>query len=194
MGHQDSVFSPFFCSEFLYGHIFPDLDPSFLEEVLGEIVGITLAIDDLLDTRVDEDLGTHRTGVRCGIYGGTIDTDTEIGCLGHCILLCVYASTELVPRTGRDIEFHTYTAQFFAVLCALGRPVVTSGKDPLLLDDDSAYSPPETGGTRGYQLCHLHEVFVIAGSIHLLSFRENVKGVTDIHYYNFIVTRHFSVP
>jgi len=131
----------------LDGHIFPDLDASFLQKVLGEVIGISLAIDDFLDTCVDEDLGTHRTGICGGIYRGTIDTDTKISCLGHCILFRMDTPAELVSRTGRNIELHTNASQFFTMFRPLGRSVITCRKDPLFLDDDGSDLPPETGGT-----------------------------------------------
>ena len=71
--------------------VLPDQDVGLREQLLRQVVDISLGIDDLLDTGVDEDLGTHRTRICRGVDHRILDADTEIGRLDDSVLLGVYA-------------------------------------------------------------------------------------------------------
>lgn len=148
--------------------ILTNQDIRLLEETVGKIIDITLIIDDLLDARIDEDLRTHGTR-ECGrIDRGPVDADSEIGRLSDRILLRMDSPAELMPSARRYAHLLPYATQLLTVTGPFGRSVVPSGKDPLILHDDSSDLPPETCGPRRDQLCHLHEILVIAGSFHAI--------------------------
>ena len=66
--------------------VFSDDNVGFGEELLRKIVDVSFRIDDLLDPRVDEYLGTHRTGVCGGVDGTVLDAHTEVRGLNDRVL------------------------------------------------------------------------------------------------------------
>lgn len=146
--------------------IFADNNIGLLEKLMREIVDVSLIVDDLLYPGIDEDLGTHRTGERRGIDGGAVDAHAEVRRLRDGVLLGMDASAQLVPSARRYIHLLSDAPHLLAMASALGRTVVSCGENPLVFDDDGSDLSPQTGGSCRYQTGHLHEILVIAGSIH----------------------------
>ena len=72
-----------------------------------------------------------------------------------------------MPSARRDLHLLTDTSFLLTVLGTLGGTVVTSGEDPLILDEDGSDPSPEACGPLGDQLSHLHEIFVIIRTFHV---------------------------
>ena len=147
--------------------IFPDQYIGLGEQSLGEIVNVSFGIDHFLDPCIDEDLGTHGTGICGRIDRAILDAHAEICRLNDGVLFRMDPSAEFVPGTRRDLHLFPDASEGLAVLGTLGRSVVSGGEDALVLDDDRTHLPPETCGSLGYQECHLHEILVIIGPVHV---------------------------
>lgn len=146
--------------------IFADNNVGLLEKLMGEVVDVSLIVDDLLYPGIDEDLGAHRAGERRGVDRGAVDAHAEVRRLRDGVLLGMDASAQLVPSARRYVHLLSDASHLLAVAGALGRTVVSGGENPLVLDDDGSDLPSQTGGSGRYQTGHLHEILVIAGSVH----------------------------
>ena len=159
------MFSPNFFSFGLLIDV-PDLEVRLGEDVLREVVHVSLVVDDLGDAGIDEDLGTLRAREGGGVDLGALHADTEIGRLGHCVLFRMDTPAELMAGAGWHVHEHSETSLLLAVGYAAGSPVVSGGKHVIVLHDDRSDLASETGGPGRCQFSHLHEVFVGRGSFH----------------------------
>ena len=155
--------------------IFPYDDIGLLQNLMGQIVDVSFVVDDFLDAGIYEDLGAHGARESSGVDRRSFHADSEIRRLRDGILFSVDTSAQLMPGSRWDIHLNPDATELLAMTGPLRRSVVSCGQNPLVLDDDGTDLPSQTCGPRGYQARHLHEVLVIAGSIHETeSLREDI--------------------
>lgn len=141
-------------------------DIGLLEQLFRQIVDVIRGVDDLLDASVDENLGTHGTGICRRVDRAVLHRYPEISCLDDRVLLRVDPSAQLVPGPRGDVHLLPDATQLLAVLGSFRGSVVSGGNEPLLLDNDRPHLPSDASGPLRGQKRHLHEIFVVVRSFH----------------------------
>jgi len=139
-------------------------DIRLIEHFEGKRVGVFPIIDDFCDAGVDQHLGTEHTGLRGGVQRGAFDIDAVARCLDKCVLLGMKSTAQLMLLAGGYAELLTQATAVKAMLDAGGHTVVTSGKQTLVLDDDSAYLAAATGRAARTHMGDVHEVLIPTGA------------------------------
>ena len=147
-------------SGFFVWHIPAYLDRGFREDVLRQLVHVSLVVNDLGNAGIYEDLGAQAAGESGGIDDRSLEARSVIRGLRHGVLFGMHAAAQLVACTGGDVEFHAQTSRILTVRDPFRSTVVSRGQNVLVLHNDSSHMPAEAGGTGRYQFCHFHEIFV----------------------------------
>ena len=93
----------------------------------------------------------------------------NISYIGYPVVQSLFgmdASAKLVSSARWHFHLLAYTSFLLTMFGTFGRSVVSSGQDPLVLHYDSTDPSSETGRSLGYQVSHLHEIFVIVRTFH----------------------------
>src|SRR5574344_368339 len=112
------------------------LDAGLLEHVAdGVEEGVIAAVDDLLDARVDDELGAGEAGGDGDVDGGTGDGGAVIGGLADRVLLGVDAQALVEALAGWNLAGATGATAFEAVEGTARGAVVAGGEQVVVLHD-----------------------------------------------------------